>query len=42
MYDFFATVGPKAVQATIGVRPGLTDPQSDIDAGPVPVTEGSR
>ena len=33
--DFFATVGPKAVQQTITTRPGLTDPQRDVDAGPV-------
>ena len=33
--DFFATVGPKAIQATIPVRPGLEDEQADVDAGPV-------
>ena len=33
--DFFATVGPKAVQQTIPKRPGMADPQQDVDAGPV-------
>ncbi|QQR99960.1 MAG: fumarate hydratase [Austwickia sp.] len=33
--DFFATVGPKAIQQTIPKRPGMEDPQQDIDAGPV-------
>ncbi|WP_168582082.1 fumarate hydratase [Gephyromycinifex aptenodytis] len=33
--DFFATVGPKAVQSTIPTRPGLDDAQQDVDAGPV-------
>ncbi len=33
--DFFATVGPKAVAMTIEKRPGIAEPQKDVDAGPV-------
>ena len=38
--DFFATVGPKAIGTTIPTRPGIADPQADVDAGPVDGTRG--